>query len=98
MISVDKEKEIDKRRKDLQKQQELREQQLKQEVLFKGHAVLIVKLLCAYVFQGENFARKQQELNDRDRNSAMRRDRERNRLLLSNSSPVRPLLFVYIFY
>lgn len=57
MISVDKEKEIDKRRKDLQKQQELREQQLKQEVLFKGHAVLIEKLLCV-CFSGGKFCEK----------------------------------------
>ncbi|CAM4777694.1 unnamed protein product [Rotaria magnacalcarata] len=70
VLSVDKENEIEKRRRELAKQKEAREKQAKEEV--------------------ENLAKKQQELIEKDKHALINRDRERNRLLLSHSSPDLP--------
>ncbi len=52
-------------------------------------------------FQAENLAKKQQELIEKEKKAAIQRDRERNRLLLSNSDSVRSLLlkmYIEVFF
>ncbi len=82
VISVDKENEIKKRREELAKQKEVRDQQ-----------IFINKNKFFYI-QAENLVKKQQELIEKGVKASIQRDRERNRMLLSNSGAVRLFLSI----
>lgn len=81
---LEKENEIDRRRREIAKQKEAREKQIKVEVCAQRFR------RCSFesFVQAENFAKKQRESIDKDRRANIKRDRERYRLKLTESTSV----------